>query len=81
MGIMGVNLAVFALWKAWPPAWKMLNRYFISVPIYPHALSIVGSVFSHQQFRHLATNMVILWFIGTRCTFPFFLTRFFSFER
>ncbi|KAL2011781.1 hypothetical protein VTN00DRAFT_4499 [Thermoascus crustaceus] len=66
MGIMGVNLAVFALWKAWPPAWKMLNRYFISVPIYPHAFSIVGSVFSHQQFRHLATNMVILWFIGTR---------------
>ncbi|KAL1856043.1 hypothetical protein Plec18170_003911 [Paecilomyces lecythidis] len=66
LAIIGLNLSVFTLWKFWPPAWRMLNKYFISVPIYPHALSVVGSVFSHQQVKHLATNMVILWFIGTR---------------
>lgn len=69
LAIIGLNLSVFTLWKFWPPAWRMLNKYFISVPIYPHALSVVGSVFSHQQVKHLATNMVILWFIGTRRKF------------
>jgi rhomboid-like protein len=44
----------------------MLNRYFISVPFKPHPLSIVGNVFSHQQFRHMALNMLMLWFIGTK---------------
>ncbi|KAL1967541.1 hypothetical protein VTN77DRAFT_3056 [Rasamsonia byssochlamydoides] len=66
IALLGANFAIFALWRIWPPAWKMLNRYFISVPLYPHALSVVGSTFSHQQLRHLATNMVILWFIGIR---------------
>ncbi|QKX56479.1 uncharacterized protein TRUGW13939_03584 [Talaromyces rugulosus] len=64
-GIMGVNVAIYLLWKA-PPAWRLLNRYFISVPLYPYAMSVVGSVFSHQQLRHLATNTLILWLIGTR---------------
>ncbi|KAL1986631.1 hypothetical protein VTN96DRAFT_6009 [Rasamsonia emersonii] len=66
IALLGANFAVFTLWRFWPPAWRMLNRYFISVPLYPHALSVVGSVFSHQQLRHLATNMIILWFIGVR---------------
>jgi rhomboid-like protein len=63
--IMGANLTIFLLWK-FPPAWRMLNRYFISVPFKPHPLSIVGNVFSHQQFRHMALNMLMLWFIGTK---------------
>ncbi|PKX94453.1 rhomboid protease PCP1 [Aspergillus novofumigatus IBT 16806] len=63
--IMGANLTIFLLWK-FPPAWRMLNRYFISVPFKPHPLSIVGNVFSHQQFKHLALNMLMLWFIGTK---------------
>ncbi|KAH8693041.1 putative rhomboid family protein [Talaromyces proteolyticus] len=63
--IIGVNVAVYCLWKI-PPAWRLLNRYFISVPLYPYALSVVGSVFSHQQFKHLATNTLILWLIGSR---------------
>ncbi|KAH1486665.1 hypothetical protein LV164_001241 [Aspergillus fumigatus] len=63
--IMGANLTIFLLWK-FPPAWRMLNRYFISVPFKPHALSIVGNVFSHQQFKHMSLNMLMLWFIGTK---------------
>lgn len=65
MSIIGINVGVFMLWK-FPPAWKLLNRYFLSVAAYPYALSVVGSVFSHQAFKHLATNMIILWFLGTR---------------
>ena len=63
--IIGLNLAVYALWKV-PPAWRMLNRYFIIVNAWPHAASIIGSVFSHQTLKHLAMNMGLLWFIGTR---------------
>ncbi|OJD13100.1 hypothetical protein AJ78_06405 [Emergomyces pasteurianus Ep9510] len=66
IGLIGTNILIFAMWRAVPPAWRMLNRYFISVPLYPYSISIVGSIFSHQQFRHLGANMLILWFIGTR---------------
>jgi rhomboid-like protein len=76
IALIGTNLLIFTLWKAWPPAWRMLNRYFISVPVYPYAISVVGNIFSHQQFRHLTWNMVLLWFIGTRREFilPFACT-------
>ncbi|PGH15830.1 hypothetical protein AJ79_02211 [Helicocarpus griseus UAMH5409] len=66
LGLIGINTLIFVLWRAFPPAWRMLNRYFVSVPLYPYSTSIVGSVFSHQQFKHLGTNMFILWFVGTR---------------
>ncbi|EED20270.1 rhomboid family protein, putative [Talaromyces stipitatus ATCC 10500] len=65
LGIIATNVSVWMLWKI-PPAWRMLNRYFISVPLYPYAMSVVGSIFSHQQFKHLLTNTVILWLIGLR---------------
>lgn len=73
IALIGANVAVFALWRIFPPVWRFLNRYFINVPMYPYAMSMVGSVFSHQQLRHLTTNMVILWFIGTRREFIKFL--------
>ena len=66
-GIMLVNSAVLVAWRM-PQAWRFLNRYFLSVPGYPYALSVVGNVFSHQQPLHLATNMFVLWLMGTRCT-------------
>ncbi|RAL12008.1 rhomboid protease PCP1 [Aspergillus homomorphus CBS 101889] len=66
MGIVGINVGVFVLWRAWPPAWRLLNRYFISVAAYPRPLSLVGNVFSHQKPVHLGVNMVMLWFVGTR---------------
>ncbi|BDD55052.1 hypothetical protein MPDQ_006883 [Monascus purpureus] len=66
IAMIGINVGICILWKCWPPSWRMLNRYFISVPVYPHPLSLVGSIFSHQTFKHLAVNMTMLWFIGTR---------------
>ncbi|EZF21976.1 hypothetical protein H112_05138 [Trichophyton rubrum D6] len=63
--IVGLNAGVFLLWK-FPPAWRLLNKYFINVPYYPYAASVVGSVFSHQQLRHLGSNMFILWFVGKK---------------
>ncbi|KAL4868164.1 hypothetical protein BDV12DRAFT_170172 [Aspergillus spectabilis] len=63
--IIGINTAVFALWKIWPPAWRLLNRYFISVPAYPRVFSLVGNIFSHQSVTHLTVNMLVLWVFGT----------------
>lgn len=65
MAIIGLNLGVYLLWKV-PPAWRMLNRHFIIVNAWPRATSMIGSVFSHQTLKHLALNMGLLWFIGTR---------------
>ncbi|KAK2760913.1 hypothetical protein FQN54_002155 [Arachnomyces sp. PD_36] len=66
LSIIGANVLILALWRAWPPAWKLLNRYFISVPMYPYSLSMVGNVFSHQSPYHLGMNMLGLWLIGTK---------------
>ncbi|EAW07915.1 rhomboid protease PCP1 [Aspergillus clavatus NRRL 1] len=65
LAIIGGNLAIYLLWCL-PPAWRLLNRYFINVAARPQPISIVGSVFSHQQVQHLGVNMLMLWFIGTR---------------
>ncbi|KAE8136183.1 hypothetical protein BDV38DRAFT_284185 [Aspergillus pseudotamarii] len=66
MAIIGTNIGVFLLWKLCPPAWRLLNRHFITVAAYPRPLSLIGNVFSHQTANHLALNMVVLWFVGTR---------------
>ncbi|EIT79065.1 integral membrane protease of the rhomboid family [Aspergillus flavus] len=66
MAIIGTNVGVFLLWKLCPPAWRLLNRHFITVAAYPRPLSLIGNVFSHQTVNHLALNMVVLWFVGTR---------------
>ncbi|KAL4975472.1 hypothetical protein BDW66DRAFT_160442 [Aspergillus desertorum] len=64
--IIGINVAIFVLWRAWPPAWRLLNRYFISVAAYPRVFGLVGNVFSHQHLMHLGVNMSVLWFFGTK---------------
>ncbi|TPX16698.1 uncharacterized protein E0L32_003639 [Thyridium curvatum] len=63
--LMAANVAVWALWKV-PPAWRVMNRYFLLVAATPQPLSIVGTMLSHQKIGHLAVNMLFLWFFGTR---------------
>lgn len=65
MALIMMNAAVFVLWH-FPPALRMLNKYFIVVPGYPRALAMVGNLFSHQSLQHLGLNMIMLWFMGTR---------------
>jgi rhomboid-like protein len=65
IGLMLVNVGVFALWK-FPPAWALLNRYMLVVPATPRPLQLLGALFSHQSWGHLAGNMVALWFFGIR---------------
>jgi rhomboid-like protein len=63
-GIVGINLGILVLWR-FPPAWRILNRYFIVTPGIVRPLAHLGSTFSHQGLRHLAGNMILLFFIGT----------------
>lgn len=69
IAIAGLNLGIYALWKV-PPAWRMLNRHFIIVSMWPRATSMIGSVFSHQTAKHLVLNMGPLLLIGTRREYP-----------
>jgi rhomboid-like protein len=59
------NSIILVMWRI-PPAWRFLNKHFLSTPVYPSAMSILGNVFSHQQVKHFLANMVVLWFIGTK---------------
>ena len=65
VGVFLINLAIFGLWRH-PPAFRFLNKYFLTTPGYIYPLSLIGNIFSHQTFSHLAMNMTVLFFIGTR---------------
>lgn len=65
IGLILVNIGVFALWK-FPPAWAILNRYMLVIPSTPRPLQLIGALFSHQSFGHMASNMIALWFFGIR---------------
>jgi rhomboid-like protein len=60
-----LNVAGYVLWKL-PPAWGLMNRYFMLVAATPRPLSLLFATFSHQKFSHLLANMAFLWVIGTR---------------
>lgn len=64
MGVLiGINVLVWCAWKV-PPLWKLLNNYFIFVVGKPRATAMFTGQFSHQEFTHLATNMVLLGLAG-----------------
>lgn len=65
IGIIVANSTIFCMWRV-PMLWRVLNKYFITYPGYPRALSLLGSFWSHQTISHLALNMTLLYFIGTR---------------
>ncbi|KAI1647836.1 rhomboid-domain-containing protein [Daldinia loculata] len=65
LAIIGINLTVWISWKL-PPLWALLNRYFIVIPATPRPLQLVGAIFSHHKFSHVALNMVAFWFFGIR---------------
>lgn len=61
--ILAANVLVFYLWRL-PPALRLLNKYFIVVPAYPYAFSMLGNIFSQHSFKHLAMNMLGLFLFG-----------------
>ena len=65
LSIIGINVAIFVLWRL-PPLWKIMNRNFLVVPAYPYSISMLTACFSHQSFAHLLTNTIYIWLIGTR---------------
>ena len=66
IALIGVNVAVFVLWRV-PPLWRFLNRNFVVVAAYPYSMSMLMACFSHQSFIHLLSNMIVMWLIGARC--------------
>jgi rhomboid-like protein len=64
-GIIGINAAVFGLWKV-PKYWRLLSRYaLLEKDVMYSKWSIIGSSFSHQEFWHLGVNMLALYSFGT----------------
>ena len=62
--LFAINAQIFVLWRV-PSAWKFLNRYFLLSAGHPRAFSVLGNTFSHQMLSHFASNMVILYLVGT----------------
>ncbi|PMD48640.1 rhomboid-domain-containing protein [Hyaloscypha variabilis F] len=65
IGIFLANSIVLFAWRI-PAMFRALNKFFITVPGYPRAFSLLGNTFSHQTFSHFGVNMTVLWFVGTR---------------
>lgn len=69
-GIMMICVVVTCAWyQTIPTLRRFMNMYMTVVPVYPHAVSIVGNIWSHQSFKHLAANMSGLYFFGMDCKF------------
>jgi rhomboid-like protein len=64
-GLILANAVVLFAWRV-PPMFRLLNKFFITVPGYPRAFSLIGNTFSHQGLAHFGANMTVLWFVGTR---------------
>ncbi|KAL8916240.1 MAG: hypothetical protein Q9208_008638 [Pyrenodesmia sp. 3 TL-2023] len=62
--LIAMNCIVWVGWR-WLPVRRSMMRMFCLVPAYTYPSSLIGNLFSHQAVRHLLTNMVALWFIGT----------------
>lgn len=63
--LIGINLAVYACWKI-PPLWRVMNNYFMLVVGMPRPITVVTAIFSHQKLGHLALNMAVLYYVGSR---------------
>lgn len=63
--LVGLNLGVFVAWRI-PPLWRVLNKYGTVAPGYPYAVSVLGNIFSHQEFSHFAVNMAMLLSLGVQ---------------
>lgn len=61
--LIAMNVVVFGLWGL-PPFWRILNRYFVATPAYPRAVSMLCNIFSHQETKHLLTNMLGILLFG-----------------
>ena len=66
LGLMSLNLMGLVAWRM-PPLWRFMNKFFLIIPARPRVWSMLGNVFSHQTPAHLFGNMIVLYFIGTRC--------------
>ncbi|GKU00136.1 rhomboid [Fusarium langsethiae] len=62
--IVGVNVLVWAAWKA-PPLWKLLNRYMIIAVGAVKPVTMFTAPYSHQGIAHLALNMLPLFLVGS----------------
>ena len=61
--IIGVNVAVFGLWRYFP---STLYKYgAILVPYAPTPLQLVVNTFSHQEFWHLVFNQWVMYSFGS----------------
>ncbi|KAF8455118.1 hypothetical protein BGX38DRAFT_1067577, partial [Terfezia claveryi] len=64
--LISANFLIFLLWKVPIPLnWRILNKYFISVPGLPNAFAVLGATFSHQSLPHLGLNCFALYVFGT----------------
>ena len=67
-GLISLNVVGLIVWRV-PPMWRFMNKFFLIIPARPRVWSLLGNVFSHQSPMHLFGNMIVLYFIGTRCEF------------
>jgi rhomboid-like protein len=63
LGIIYANAFVLTIWR-FPPAWRILNRYFTTTPAVVRPFSNLGNIFSHHTLSHFGINMLLLWIVG-----------------
>jgi rhomboid-like protein len=67
IGALFVANGVVAIAWRYMPLWPFLTRYFMHVPGYPRAIQSILNIFSHIQYEHFLSNMMLLCLIGPIC--------------
>lgn len=57
--LLASNTLICLAWRV-GPLWPLLTKYFMHVPGYPRAFQALGNIFSHVQYEHLFSNMMML---------------------
>ena len=61
--IIGLNVAMFGLWRTFPSA--MYKYGAILIPYAPTPAQLIVSTFSHQEIWHLILNQIVLYSFGS----------------
>jgi rhomboid-like protein len=61
-GLISLNALVFAAWQLpLPSVQKFMSKWFLHLPIANRPITLITSVFSHQQLMHFGFNMMALY--------------------
>lgn len=66
LALVASNTLICMLWRV-APLWPLFTKFLMHTPGSPRAFQAIGNVFSHVQYEHLFSNMMMFALLGPVC--------------